>query len=642
MAVGAERKELSLVLGTAGHIDHGKTTLVKALTGTDCDRLSEEKKRGITIELGFASLELDDGRVVSIVDVPGHERFIRQMVAGAAGIDAVLFVVAADEGVMPQTREHLEILSLLGIRRGLVALTKIDAVDGDLLELARMDVEALLQGTFLEGAPIVPLSARDGRGLDDLKEAISRLVDALQPRRAEGLFFLPIDRAFPVSGFGTVVTGTAYSGRIGIGEEVAILPGEARGKIRGLQVHGQSVDVASAGQRVALNLSGVSVEDLQKGDVLCPEGPFEPTSCLDVAFRLLPSAAEPIRHWQRVRLHLGTSDVLARLAFFDRSELRPGERALAQIVSETPLVGLLNQPFVVRFYSPLKTIGGGRVLNVYGHKPRGATARKERLAWLRQLDESLQRGLSLLTPFVGRRGYLSLGEAQRLLQQKPSDLKEQAGKEASLFLLRAGSDFVLSETWVKGLENRAEEVLRAFHEKEPHLDGMDGEAFFRSLGASGDVKFIRALGDLLASRGTVVVENSLFRLPGFMGSNNALFLERRERFLRYCREKDVVFPEIEETRLALDLPVETFQSFLKALRQKGEVTILGETFLLSREVDEKLRSRVAALEGPITLAAVRDLTGSTRRFILPLLESWDGRGITRRVGEKRIFLKKGL
>ncbi len=635
-----DSRELSLVLGTAGHIDHGKTSLVRALTGTDCDRLSEEKKRGITIELGFASLRLADGRIVSIVDVPGHERFIRQMVAGAAGIDAVLFVVAADEGVMPQTREHLEILSLLGIRRGIVALTKIDAVDDDLLELARMDVEALLKGTFLEGAAIVPLSSVDGRGIDALKTEIGRLVDELQPRRWEGLFFLPIDRAFPISGFGTVVTGTAYSGRIRLGEEVSILPADVRGKVRSLQVHGKAVDVASAGQRVALNLAGISIDSLEKGDVLCPSDLFEPTSCIDVSFQLLPSAAEPLRHWQRIRLHLGTSDVLARISFLDRSEIHAGERAVAQLVTESPLVGLLGQPFVVRFYSPLKTIGGGRILNVYGHKPRGTSARRERLSWLCDVEERLEAGKSLLEVFVDRHGLLPLPEAVRLLQEVPLVLSEAAQESPSMTLLRAGSEYLLSSRWMGSLEGRAQRALGAFHEEEPFLEGLSPERLFREILPGGDLKLLKALGKLLVDKGTVCFDEGLFRLPSFVPTRNELFLERSEKLLGLCRERKFQFPEIEEAQSLLGLPVTEFQSLLNALRQKKQVAILAETFLLSEEVEEELLRQVAALGGAITLASVRDLTGSTRRFVLPLLEYWDSRGITRRVGDKRILLKK--
>lgn len=638
--MSGDLRELSLVLGTAGHIDHGKTSLVKALTGIDCDRLSEEKRRGITIELGFASLELADGRVVSLVDVPGHERFIRQMVAGAAGIDAVLFVVAADEGVMPQTREHLEILSLLGLRRGIVALTKIDVVDDDLLELARMDVEALLKGTFLEAAPLVPLSSVDGRGIDVLKEEIGRLVDQLRPRRSEGLFFLPIDRAFPISGFGTVVTGTAYSGSIGVGDEVAILPSDVRGKVRGLQVHGKAVDVAGAGQRVAVNVSGVSVDSFEKGDVLSLSGAFEVTSCLDVRFRLLPSANEPLRHWQRVRLHLGTCDLLARLSLLDRGEILPGEEAVAQIVTESPLLALSGQPFVVRFYSPLRTIGGGRVLNVYGHKPRGARARRERLIWLTELNLRLERNESLLEPFVDRGGFLSFRELLRLLQVPAASLIEEIERNGEVHLLRAGSDYVLSEKWLKALEVNVGAALKAFHDEEPLLDGMAQDRFFRLLLPGGDLRPAKALAERLLYRGTVVSGDGLFRLPSFVPGRNDLLAERSEALLRFCREREIQFPDIAEARERLALDEKDFKSLLAALRQKGRLFILAESFLLSDEVDLRLQARARTIEGDVTLAAVRDLMGSTRRFVLPLLEFWDSRGVTRRVGDKRVFLKK--
>ena len=278
------RQEISLVLGTAGHIDHGKTSLVKALTSVDCDRLVEEKQRGITIELGFAPLELPDGKVVSIVDVPGHEKFIRQMVAGVTGIDAVIFVVAADEGVMPQTREHLDILRLLGIRKGIVAVTKTDLVDPELLELAMEDIRELLEGTFLEDAPMVAVSARDGSNIEAFKEELVQLLDGINPRETGGPLFLPVDRTFAVSGFGTVITGTAYSGEIRPGQEVSVIPAGMGGKVRGVQVHGQSVDRGLAWQRVAVNITGISVNDISRGDVICAKELFRPTPCIDVQF----------------------------------------------------------------------------------------------------------------------------------------------------------------------------------------------------------------------------------------------------------------------------------------------------------------------------------------------------------------------
>ncbi|MBP5212129.1 MAG: selenocysteine-specific translation elongation factor, partial [Pyramidobacter sp.] len=369
------RREISLVVGTAGHIDHGKTQLVKAMTGIDCDRLNEEKKRGITIELGFAPLVLPSERVISLIDVPGHDRFIRQMVSGASGVDAVLFVVAADEGVMPQTREHLDILSLLGVRHGVIAITKTDLVDEAMLELVREDVQMLTAGTFLEHAPVCAVSSVTGAGVDELKARLDELVDQVRPRERDGAYFMPIDRSFPVAGFGTVVTGTAYKGSLSPGDEVDVLPSGRSSRVRSVQVHGRSVETAFAGQRVAMCLSDLGLDEIERGDVVGVKGVYRSTNCLDVMLKLLDLVSEPLEHWQRVRLHIGTSDVLARVSMLDGRELAPGRTAPVQLVLEEPVAATIGQRFIIRFYSPLRTIGGGEVLVPYARRPSGKRGR---------------------------------------------------------------------------------------------------------------------------------------------------------------------------------------------------------------------------------------------------------------------------
>src|ERR671924_2225226 len=363
-----------VVMGTAGHIDHGKTQLIKALTGVDTDRLKEEKERGITIDLGFAHFTCHDGTEVGVIDVPGHERFVRNMLAGVGGIDLVLLVVAADEGVMPQTREHLAICQLLRVKDGLVALTKADLVDEDWIELVSEDTREFLKGTFLEGKPIVPVAAKTGQGVDELKHALQALVARVPPKHLEGKFRLPVDRVFTIRGFGTVVTGTLFSGMIRVEDRVEIYPKGIGAKVRGLQVHNASVSEAVAGQRTAINLQGIDKVELERGDVLGHPGEFAPTFMLDAMLQHLSDAPRPLRHRARVRLHLGTSEIMGRVILLDRDILAPGEEAYVQIRLEEPAIALPRDRFVIRSYSPVQTIGGGMLLDAQAAKHRRGDA----------------------------------------------------------------------------------------------------------------------------------------------------------------------------------------------------------------------------------------------------------------------------
>ncbi|MBI4391738.1 MAG: selenocysteine-specific translation elongation factor, partial [candidate division NC10 bacterium] len=352
-----------IIVGTAGHIDHGKTSLVKALTGIDTDRLKEEKERGISIELGFAHLTLPDGLRLGIVDVPGHERFVKTMLAGVGGIDLVILVIAADEGIMPQTREHLHICRLLQIPRGLVALTKRDLVDADWLELVAEEVRTFLKGTFLEGAPVLPVSATTGEGLDALKAALAALAAEAEPKRVEGIFRLPIDRVFTMKGFGTVITGTLLAGSLKVGDEVVVLPEGLRSRVRRLQVHGETVEQAFAGQRTAVNLPGIEVSAIARGSLLCLPGTLRPSTAMDATLTLLEDAPRPLKNRGRIRFHLGTSELLARAVLLDREELPPGQSAYVHLRLESPGAALPQDRFVIRSYRPAVTVGGGMILD---------------------------------------------------------------------------------------------------------------------------------------------------------------------------------------------------------------------------------------------------------------------------------------
>ncbi len=636
--------EIPFVLGTAGHIDHGKTTLVKALTGVDCDRLKEEKRRGITIDLGFAPLVLPSGRVVSLVDVPGHERFIRQMVAGASGIDAVLFVVAADEGVMPQTREHLDILSLLRVQDGVVVLTKADLVDPDFLELAQEDVRHAVRGTFLEHSPMFAVSALRGDSLKELRLALEDLVERVPLRDRSGGFFQPIDRAFPISGFGTVVTGTAYRGILRLGDEVDLLPSGKRAKIRGLQVHGQAVEEAWAGQRVAVNLSGVGVEELQRGDVVCAAGLFRATRCLDVVLRVLPSAREPLRHWQRVRLHVGTSDLLGRVSLLRSRELAPGEEDLAQLVLEEPVVATMEERFVLRFYSPLVTIAGGKVLSPYGTKPRGREARKAKLRTLEALRTSTGDGDAVLLALVEESGVLPLDEAALALQEKRESLSARIsrGQNRGLILGLRGAEgeVLVTPGSLKRFGEEMEHYLSTFHTAHPALPGAPTDQTLAKVFPRMDSRLARSVAAAWADRGIMVSEEGRLRLREFVPQD----LEKLDRWLEEleCKSLDrgMQFFSVGEARQYLGISEKEMDLVLQRGKEQHRLSLMGEQMLLFKEVERRVIALLEGLEGDLTLAAVRDASGSTRKYILPLLEHLDARGITRRVGDKRILRKR--
>lgn len=636
------RREISLVVGTAGHIDHGKTQLVKALTGIDCDRLGEEKKRGITIELGFAPLLLPSERVISLIDVPGHDRFIRQMVSGASGVDAVMLVVAADEGVMPQTREHLDILCLLGVQHGIVAITKKDLVDEEMLALVEEDVRTLTAGTFLEGCPVVSVSSVTGAGIDELRRALERLVDQVKPRERSGAYFMPIDRAFPVAGFGTVVTGTAYKGTIAPGEEIEVYPSGRRSRVRSVQVHGKNVESAYAGQRVAMCLNDLDLNEIRHGDVVCADGVYKATSCLDVMLKLLGFVPEPLEHWQRVRLHIGTSDVLARVSLLDEKNLRPGQTAPVQLVLEEPVVASLGQRFVIRFYSPLRTIGGGEVLVPYASRPSGRKRReseRDRLVALSGASTREER-VAAIANFAGN---LSMSELMVQAQERRQDLDAVLGKleeNGKLVRLQVGDGMIFSAENYQSAVEKLRSAAKAFHAAYPHQRGIAPESLINRVFPESERKAGRLILEKAVEQNRFRVDGDVLALPKFVAVDDSVYSEARKKLLDYCSACGFQLPEIETLPKALDMTAKDFKSLLDQLKKNNEVVVLEGAFVLALDILKPLLAQLSRIEGGFTLAQVRDLTGSSRKFVLPVLEYMDGKGITRRVGEKRILLKK--
>ena len=622
-------REISLVLGTAGHIDHGKTALINALTGINCDRLIEERKRGITIELGFAPLKLEDGRVVSVIDVPGHERFIRQMVAGASGIDAALLVIAADESVMPQTREHLAIMELLGVHDGLIAVTKIDRVKDEegMVDLVVDDVRDFVRETFLEGKAVVPVSSITGEGLDDLRREITALIDRVKVRPRSGAFFLPVDRAFTVSGFGTVITGTAYHGTAHPSDKIEVLPSGREGRIRTLQVHGQNVDSAYAGQRVAANLAGIDIDDISRGDVVCHKGVFRPTKCFESVITILPNVKEPIKHWQRVHVCTGTSEVLARVSLLSTKQVDPGETQPAQLVLEEPVVCTYGQRFILRFYSPLITIGGGEIVYPYSYKPRGSAMRAKilhRIDSLKSAKTPAERFSFLIT----EAGSMTKPEALQVLQDTQDNLDAVTEKLSSAGKIIIADNVIMSENYCGEIMNALKESVTQYQTHYPAEAGMPLE----------DANTSRAVINLAVSRGIIVVDGNKLHTPDFVPQNDEAFNANIEAVKNLCMSRKWQLLTLDELKKEIALPEKVFTKIIQAMRNNGSLSLIPEGYVLIRELEDEMRNILRGLGSQVTLAQVRDATGSTRKYILPILEYFDSKGYTRRAGDYRVVL----
>ena len=632
--------EYPFVIGTAGHIDHGKTTLVKRLTDVDCDRLAEEKKRGMTIELGFAPFTLPSGQTISIVDVPGHEKFIRQMVAGAAGVDAVMLVIAADDGVMPQTREHLAILSLLGIKNGLTVINKIDLVDEEMLEMAVDDAKSLLADTFLADKPVIPVSAYTGAGIEELKKALQRMTETADAKSRKGAFFLPVDRAFHISGFGTVVTGTAINGEVREGDEVEVMPRSFPSKVRSIQVHGAPVSVATAGQRVAVNLAGISLSDVGRGDVVTAKDCFTASKCLDVSIRLLPSA-EPLKHWQRLRLHVGTTDTVTRVSLLDREQILPGESAAAQLITEDPVVASMNSCFILRTYSPLVTVAGGKILMPAGERPKNRQSKTALLEYLDRLSEEPQLKERLLA-LINYKGLINAADAARMNEINIAELMRALSPleaRGEIGVIRGGSAVLLSKGKMEELGSGLAKALASFHREHPERKGMPAEECAKAIDLQ-DTKFTRELLTLFEKQGVIKFEDERARLANFEPFDEELFSANVTALKKYAVKMGYSMPSVEEAQAALGFTAEEMKRIIAYLKEKKELALITGAFLLFLEIEADFKEKLANISGDITPAAVRDATGRSRKYAQPLLEYFDSKGSTRRVGDKRILMKK--
>ena len=617
------------VIGTAGHVDHGKSTLVEALTGIDPDRLREEKERGMTIDLGFAWLQLPSGNETSIVDVPGHERFVNNMLAGVGGVDLALLVVAADESVMPQTREHLAILDLLRVERGLVAVTKRDLVDHDWLELVIADVEETLEDTVLEGAAIYPVSAMTGEGLPELIAAIDSMLDDTPPKRDVGRPRLPIDRAFTISGFGTVVTGTLIDGKIATGQDMSLVVAGKSTRIRGLQTHKKGQTEAQPGTRVAANIINVSQDEVARGEVLTTEGWLRPTDAMDVRLRVIPDAPHALRHNMYITVHSGSSEVVGRLRLLERDTLEPGETGWAQLKLESPLAVVKSDYYVIR--SNRTTLGGGNIVETHARRHRRRDAQTiERLAMM-----ELGSTQDILLKTIETSEPSEFGELVNRANMDADTVKsELEAMTADSLIVPLGNasigrgSFLFTAGGWNGVVEKSQQSLEAYYRQFPLRRGAPKEELRSRLGMTAQV-FNLAFARLQL-QDVVEEDGALVRLPGY---EPTLSDDQNKQVDAY-----ILTLESEPFSPPTDAPPD--DEVLNLLDEQGRVVRVSETVVYSAEAYERMVDIISEYireNGEISVANVRDVLGTSRKYALALMDYMDHKRITRRVGDARVL-----
>ena len=633
-----------IILGTAGHTDHGKTTLIKTLTGVDLDRLKEEKERGITIQLGFTSLTLPSGQRIGIVDVPGHEKFIRNMVAGVGGIDMVVFTIAADEGIMPQTREHLDICQILKIKRGIIAITKTDLVDEEWLQLVTEEIREFTKGSFLEGAPLIPLSSATGEGIPSLLTALDTLTQTVEERTSEGIFRLPIDRVFTMKGFGTVLTGTLISGSISVGDNVEILPEKIAAKIRGIQVHSQQEKTATAGLRTAINLQGVEKHFVPKGSILVRPKTLQSTSRIDVTIELLPNAPRSLKNRSRVRFHSGTSEVLAQIILLDQEELAPGGKSLAQFKLEEPVVVLPRDRFVIRNYSPVFTIGGGKILDAHPHKHKRLT--QSIITQLRAIQEgSDKENIALFVADSALAG-LDLSQLIARVGKEPSRLSSLVHEliiETKLILIDKESQKVIAAPVYQELITSILEQLESYHKRFPLNKGMLKEELKSKLPPLVDARLFNHLMNDLVSAAHITIEKETLWLTRHQPALKDSQLLLKDRIADIYLKTTLTPPSFKELLEQLSSNEKETKSIINLLTGEGVMVKVKENLWFHREALETLKKDLIAYlnkNGEISTTGFKDLTQASRKYTIPLMEYCDQSKITIRVGDKRILRDK--
>ncbi len=640
-----------IIVGTAGHIDHGKTSLVKALTGVDADRLKEEKERGITIDIGFADLTIGDVHF-GFVDVPGHERFVKNMLAGAHGLDVVMLVVAADESVMPQTREHFDICRLLEIKSGLVVITKTDMADEDLIQLVEAEVEEYVAGSFLEDTPVLRVSSRTGEGIEELKKALVQLARKAAERDATAVARLPIDRVFTIRGFGTVITGTLIAGQIRAGDELELLPSaNRRTKARGLQVHGQATQTAVAGERTAINLQSIDLDEVTRGQALAPAGRLLATHMLDVRLQMLRNAPRPLRTRSRVRLHLGTAEILARVVLPGQPEIAAGAAGFAQLRLESPVLALPGDHFIIRSYSPAMTIGGGTIIDALPQKHRlreGAqtVAQLEKLAAADTEKNETER-LALFVEMAGERGmnHAQLAARSGATDETINRAVQTLTKSRRLMAAAMNPSLLIAQPAFADLAKQVRELLRIFHKKSPLETGFGREELRERIFTQLPAEIFKAVIASLVERGEVVAEKDLLRLAThrveLSAEEKALKADIAAVYAQAALQPQPLDEVLAQAGPKFGVDAQRAQRFAQMLINNGELVRVAD-LLFHRDALDGLRATLQnfkAERGPkIDVGAFKDLTGISRKYAIPLLEYLDRQRITRRVGEAREIL----
>ena len=627
-----------IILGTAGHIDHGKTALIKAVTGIDTDRLKEEKLRGITIELGFASIDLPSGQHLGIIDVPGHEKFVKNMVAGATGIDIVAMVIAADEGVMPQTREHMEICTLLGIKQGLVVLTKTDLVDEEWLELVTEEVRNFIKGTFLEDKPVLPVSSLTGQGIPEFIKALDELSAVTPSRPVNNLFRLPIDRVFSMKGFGTVITGTMISGCVRTGDSVMIYPSGITSKVRGIQVHNQSVSIAEAGMRTAINFQGLEKASVQRGEVVSSPGALKPSYMLDVSIHFLKSNKKPIKNRTLIRFHTGTSEILGHFVLLDKDEIIPGETTVAQIRLDSPVAIVKDDKFVIRSYSPVRTIGGGQILNPLPQKHK--RFKKNIFEGLKALVN--QPPEEIIAYHVDNAGYkgVSFSDLKIMTNMPEKQLDNALQKLMSIKTVICAdreNRIYIHKNCYENLNKKISSYLDNYHRTNPLKAGMQKEELKSKLPAAGS-KLFNLILDMMMNNREVIFEGDSVRLFSHTVSLGSDQAEVKEKILSTYLKSGLCPPYFKDLSKTLDIDSKKAKDVLMLLTEQGLIIKTKEELYFHAEVVNNLKKKLVDFlltHGEITTPQFKEMTGTTRKYLIPLIEYFDSKNITIRIGDIR-------
>jgi selenocysteine-specific elongation factor len=630
-----------LILGTAGHIDHGKTALIKALTNIDLDRLKEEKERGITIELGFASLDLPGDLRLGIVDVPGHEKFIKRMISGAGGVDIVVLVIAADDGVMPQTKEHLDICQLLNIQTGLVAITKVDLVDSEWLELVQEDITQIAKGTFLEANPIIPVSAVTGEGMPQLVSAIETIARTIDKRVSKGLCFLPVDRVFTMKGFGTVVTGTLISGELKVGNTLEVLPSGFQAKIRKLQVHNDTVEISTAGQRTAVNLQGIEKGSLKRGDILSHPGTLRPSYRFDVRLKLLAAAPHPLEHGDQVRLHVFTSQTLARIICYEEGVLEPGGTYNVQLRFSDPIVTIPGARFIIRNPDATRTLGGGEVFDP--HPPKHRRSESQTKIWFQTFqDKTLEPILTAIAKTSGVKGITQkeiLGRVHDPMAQLETTWEHLLGTKTLIEINPESHLSVHSET-LRTCEQELEGLIKAYHQQNPLKPGMHAMEARHRLGLEVSDRLYEYLIQAMKQKGTIGSSGEIVYCASHKVALSPEQVTLKQDIEATYRSHGLTPPTLRELTAQFSATPEVLNNLLNLSVQEGSLLKVKDDLYFCMEHIAQLKKRLIEYfkeNKELTAGDFKKMTNISRKYLIPLLEYFDREKITMRVGDKRLL-----